>query len=263
MRPVLTGVGEIRVREFPGDGPPLLMLHGFTQTHESVAEVAGTYPGPVMAPDLPFHGSSAAIERGWADAVDEIAAVAARLGPFAALCGYSMGGRLALGVTVEHPELVSRLIVVSASPGIEDERAREARRHADCVAARRIEAEGIESFIDRWLAGEIQQGLSSRSDQWRETDRSIRLQNTAAGLAAALRLLGTGHQPSYWEALADIAIPALIIAGEHDDAYTATGRRMAAALPSSEFVIAPDCGHALMGERPDWLATVIADFVTG
>ena len=47
------------------------------------------------------------------------------------LIGYSQGGRMALLATLEHQELVERLVLVSAAPGIADDEARAERRAAD------------------------------------------------------------------------------------------------------------------------------------
>src|ERR1039458_4989136 len=53
----------------------------------------------------------------------------------AILVGYSMGGRLALHVALAIPDPIVRLVLVSASAGIEDPRQREARRHQAAGAA--------------------------------------------------------------------------------------------------------------------------------
>ena len=61
-----------------------------------------------------------------------------------------MGGRLALGMAVDHPERVSSLILESATAGIQHEKERHERAEADQELARRIEEVGIETFVAEW-----------------------------------------------------------------------------------------------------------------
>src|SRR5262249_55424773 len=104
----------------------------------------------------------------------------------AAWLGYSMGGRFALHVALRHPEAVRRLIVVSATGGLDDPAARAARRRADAALATRAEAEGVESFVRWWLQRPIFATLSPSA-----AAIESRQGGTAAGLASSLRLAGT------------------------------------------------------------------------
>lgn len=73
--------------------------------------------------------------------------------PFA-LAGYSQGGRLALHLALAHPELVTRLVLVSATAGIEDAAERARRGAADAALAAWMEADGrrMSEVADRWGA---------------------------------------------------------------------------------------------------------------
>src|SRR5690606_10540568 len=145
--------------------------------------------------DAPGHGASGAARLAWPDAVDALAATGGR----GTWIGYSMGGRLALGVALAHPQLVERLVLVGASPGIADPGERAARRAGDEALARHLLAVGLDAFLDEWLAQPLFAGLTAD-----EAQRSARRTNTADGLAAALRDLGTGTQPDLWPALDDL-----------------------------------------------------------
>ena len=61
--------------------------------------------------------------------------------------GYSMGGRFALNVALRHPGQVRRLVLVSATAGIDDPEERAARRRADEDLAGRIGTEGVAAFV--------------------------------------------------------------------------------------------------------------------
>ena len=85
--------------------------------------------------------------------------------------------------------------------------------------------------------------------------------NSASGLAAALRHLGTGTQRPLWEELGAIEMPTLVIAGERDAKFTDLGMRMTQAIgTNATFVLVPDSGHAVPFEVPGPFANLVADF---
>ena len=58
-----------------------------------------------------------------------------------------------------------------------------------------------------------------------------RLRNEPAGLARALRGLGTGALPSLWDRLGEVSMPVALVVGERDKKFTAIAAQMASALP--------------------------------
>ena len=121
-----------------------------------------------------------------------------------ALAGYSMGGRIALHAALALGDRLDRLVLVGASPGIADPAERAARRAADDALADRIEAIGVEAFAREWAALPLWEGQPERVAAAANADR---LRNTPAGLAAALRGLGTGVMEPLWDALPSLAVP--------------------------------------------------------
>jgi 2-succinyl-6-hydroxy-2,4-cyclohexadiene-1-carboxylate synthase len=105
-----------------------------------------------------------------------------------------MGGRHALRLALDRPDLVERLVLIGASPGLADTGEREQRRAADDALATHLEQIGVAAFVDEWLAQPIFAGLPVAA-QFRDERRT----NTAAGLAASLRLAGAGAQESLWD----------------------------------------------------------------
>lgn len=225
----------------------IVFLHGFTQTGRSWAPVVERLRERYrcFAPDLPGHGDAA--ERRPAS-FDAVAAYLAAAGDERfALCGYSMGGRLALDFALRMPARVERLALVGASPGLADAAEREARRRADAELAERIEAIGIEAFADEWGAQPLFAGQPRGvADQ----ARTERLRNTPAGLAAALRGLGTGTMAPLWDRLGELAMPVTLVVGERDEKFRAIAQRMGI----GEIVVVPGAGHAAHLEHPEVLA---------
>jgi 2-succinyl-6-hydroxy-2,4-cyclohexadiene-1-carboxylate synthase len=224
--------------------PTVLLLHGFTNTGASwdpvVAALGERYRA--LAPDIRGHGSASGARPVTLEAV--LGDVAAAAPERFTLVGYSQGGRIALHAALALGERVERLVLVGASPGIADQEERAARRDADETLAREIERQSIEEFATRWAATPV---LAGQLQEVREAAHADRLRSTPAGLAAALRGLGTGALPPLWARLA----------GKQDDKFRAIAERMARAIPRPELVVVAGAGHAVHLEQPARVAAEI------
>jgi len=236
----------------------ILALHGFTQRGSAWSEVANAAGGDWLLPDLPGHGAEPVVP--WEAAVARICGFLAAVPPPRVLAGYSMGGRLALGTALASPGLVDELVLVSASPGIEGSAARAQRRATDGALADRVEALGIEAFVDEWSARPMFAGLRGRGPGWVARDRAARLGNLPAGLAGALRALGQGIQPYLGDRLGLLEMPVLLMAGERDARYSGLARRMVEEIAGGRVVIVPAAGHPLLGERPGAIGEAMASW---
>jgi 2-succinyl-6-hydroxy-2,4-cyclohexadiene-1-carboxylate synthase len=168
------------------------------------------------------------------------------------LCGYSMGARLALHVALAAPS-VRRLVLIGGSPGLADDAEREARRAADDRLADELERLSIEEVADRWASGTAV--LAGQPAAVAAAAREDRLRNTPAGLARALRGLGTGALPSLWDRLGEITVPVTLIVGERDTKFRGIADQMAPLFGGSvSVVVAPDVGHAVHLEAPSLVA---------
>ncbi len=238
----------------------LVCLHGFTGTRESWDGVLARLPPGIEAicpsivghdPDVPLTGAS------FEDEVDRLAgALPAAGGPFH-LAGYSMGGRLALGLLVRYRRLFCSATLIGAHPGLGRESERRERRLADEELARRLEQGGVERFVDHW------QGLPLFASQCQlpqvvlEAQRQRRLSHAVAGLAYALRTLGLGRMPSYRSQLSRLEIPVDLMAGEHDGKFRRLAESMASALPRGTVEVAAGAGHNLIMETPRRVAAAV------
>jgi 2-succinyl-6-hydroxy-2,4-cyclohexadiene-1-carboxylate synthase len=234
----------------------LVLLHGFSGTHrawEGVVEHLDSQRYRALALDLPGHGDAADAPRPitFAGCVDHVLAAApSRF----ALCGYSMGGRIALSLALASPERVSRLVLVSSSPGIEDAAERARRRRADRALADELERAPFEEFIERWRTQPLfadeppAAGRLARADQRR---------NRPDAMAAVLRGLGTGEMEPLWERLSELRMPVTLIAGDRDERYVALAEAMRERLPDAALEILAG-GHGLPFENPRALAAAIA-----
>jgi 2-succinyl-6-hydroxy-2,4-cyclohexadiene-1-carboxylate synthase len=187
----------------------------------------------------------------------DFAATAAALGVAeATYIGYSQGGRLALQLALDRPEVVRRLVLVSASPGIADADARATRRDADERLAADIERDGVDAFLERWLA----QPLFATLPAARAGLDERRADNTVETLTQQLRVLGQGVQPSNWERLAEVEVPVLLVVGALDAKYVEIAERMAAQLPDARVEVLDGAGHACHLEQPERFAHLLTSW---
>src|SRR3954447_10435071 len=120
-------VGEVQLRvRVGGSGPPLLLLHGFPETHLMWAPVASVLADgfTVVAADLPGYGDSFRppvaedhvphSKRAWA--ADLVAAMAALGHASFAVAGHDRGGRVGYRMALDHPGAVTSLAVLDTAP---------------------------------------------------------------------------------------------------------------------------------------------------
>lgn len=239
-----------------GEGPSVVLVHGFTQTSTSWQPIATDLAQDhrVVSVDGPGHGRSCAVQVGlW-----EGARLLGRVGGTAAYVGYSMGGRLCLHLALSNPSLVRALVLLGATAGYEDAAERAARRDADEALARGLETDGVDAFLEQWLAQPLFADLSPDA-----ADVEARRANTATGLAASLRLTGTGTQdPPLWPRLAELEMPVLVVAGEADLKFRAIGERLTASIGSNaQMATVTGAGHAAHLEAPEAFLGVIRPFL--
>jgi 2-succinyl-6-hydroxy-2,4-cyclohexadiene-1-carboxylate synthase len=235
----------------------VVLLHGFTHTGASwdpvVAALAESYRA--LAPDIRGHGSASGREPVTLEAVlEDLAQLAPRR---FTLVGYSMGGRIALhaALAVALRRRVERLVLVGASPGIADPAERAARRAADERLADEVEQMTIEEFAHRWAQTPVLAGQPSAVAVAVDADRR---RNQPAGLARALRGLGTGALSSLWERLGELGIPVTLVVGERDHKFTAIAGEMAVRLSGASVVAVAGAGHAVHLEAPERVAELIS-----
>ena len=253
-----------------GDGPPLLLLHGFTgsvHTWDQLIARLATHRR-VIAVDLLGHGTTTPVRDPvrctMVRQVADLTALIEGLVPADApldLLGYSMGGRVALHLALARPERIRALMLESASPGIADPMERAARLRSDQELATFLEREGLPAFVDRWEKLPLWTSQAGLPEDVRARLREQRLRNDAAGLACSLRGMGAGAQQPLHDRLAELTMPALLITGEHDARYRAIAADMAAHMPRAAVAVVPGAGHAVHLEQPDAFEALVREFL--
>ncbi|WP_028783546.1 2-succinyl-6-hydroxy-2,4-cyclohexadiene-1-carboxylate synthase [Thalassobacillus devorans] len=254
--------------EINGEGVPMIMLHGFTgstRTWDNVVNVLTKNGLQIITIDLPGHGKTIynterklSMERVCHDLkslVDEL-----NSSPII-LTGYSMGGRTALSFALLYPEYVSKLILESASPGLESNDDQLARVRKDEKLAKKLEDEGIKPFVHFWEDLPLFASQRELPEEVQSQIREERMNQSAEGLALSLRGMGTGIQPSWWEKLEQMKLPVQLIVGEWDNKFISINERMKEKLFDSTLNVVEHAGHAVHVEQPKFFAEIVSEFV--
>ena len=237
-----------------GGGRPVALLHGFTQTRrcwggldELLAE-----RHEVIRVDLPGHGDAERLARPLGEVSDALADTVGS----AVWIGYSMGGRHLLQLAADRPDVVEGAVLIGATAGIRDDDERAERHRLAGERASQVIADGVEAFLDDWLALPMFSTVPEAAAHVEERRR-----NSVEGLASSLVLAGTGNQAPLWQRL-DSRAPAVFVVGERDERFRGIAEELDAAWAGPSRVESiPGCGHAAHLEAPELVAEVIERLV--
>ncbi|MEO7437056.1 MAG: 2-succinyl-6-hydroxy-2,4-cyclohexadiene-1-carboxylate synthase [Candidatus Binatia bacterium] len=249
-------------------GPPLVLLHGFTGSKASWAAVRAAFASTrrVLAIDLPGHGDTVVTGRAFDFSLTATAGLVAEtlVGlrvPRADVVGYSMGGRVALQLAIDHGDRVAHLVLESASAGLATAAARARRRAADERLAESIERDGIARFVARWEALPLFRSLASMPPLAHEAFRRQRLACRPAGLAASLRGMGTGVQPWLGERAESVTVPVLLVTGALDRKFTRKAVDLLPRFARGCHEIIETAGHVPHIEQPQHFIAAVRTFL--
>lgn len=242
-----------------GSGPAVLLLHGWTLDRRmwcpQVRALAASHR--MIALDRRGFGQSTPppdLDR----ETDDILAVLDALGiDRCALVGMSQGGRVALRFADRHPDRLSSLVLQSApldgfAPG---------PREADAIP--------IAAYRDLVRSGEIDAMRTAWSshplmDFPDHLDRSAvdSMIEAYEGRDLTQAMPPASAAPNLAEALHTIAVPTLVVTGEHDTPWLQlVGDALAYGLPNAERRIIPGAGHMSNLSHPDAFNAALSVFL--
>lgn len=175
----------------------------------------------------------------------------------ASVLGYSMGGRIALQLALQHPEMVKALILANSGVGV-------ARRTPETEERRRtlvsqLEQGNIEAVAEQMTVGSFSPGFKERDPEAFQRYKNVKLRNDPRGFARLWGAMATASPPD----LSGLSCPVLIIAGEQDGFMALDAARAAqSAIPNSRLDVLPT-GHAAAIEAPDDFNRIVLDFLSG
>lgn len=234
---------------------PLFALHGFAGSPASFDPLCerGFH---VVAPSLAGHAPDRVEPRPFAAEVRRLAELARAAAPRVALLGYSMGGRLALGLLEQLAPHIAFAVVIGAELGLEpDERAK--RLELDHARAASLRREGVHGFMDAWEAEPLFATQRTLPFATRERRRAERRAHDGPRLAAALELCSPGAMPDMRPAVAAFDAPIVFVAGTEDPKFAALAVEGAQLAPRGRALLVPGAGHDVLLEAPDAIAALL------
>ena len=248
--PELSRDGVNLYYETHGEGPVILLTHGYSATAEMWRGQIGALSKDhkLVLWDMRGHGrsdypsdqSEYSEDKTVADMAALLDAVGARQ---AIIGGLSLGGYMSLAFHATHPERVKALLIIDTGPGYKKDDAREGWNRNALKTAERYETDGL--------------GLLSGGSAERRTARH----RDASGLARAARGMLTQKNARVIESLPGIKVPAIVIVGEKDTPFLAASDYMAAKIPGAQKAVIPNAGHAANIDNPDAFNTAVVKFL--
>lgn len=182
-----------------------------------------------------------------------IAAEIAALDPHPYLCGYSLGGRLAIHALLHDPSMWKGAIFVSTHPGLASEQERIARRESDAEWGVKCLEMPWPDLLNQW---DSQPVFSPVSREKKVDDARLNLYPWRRSIARAFIDWSLGSQQDCRAALQACRVPCLWIAGADDPKFTVLARSVA----GDNTRLVPACGHRVPMEAPAALASLIDSF---
>ena len=241
---------------------PLVMLHGFPldgRMWEYQQEAAARHL--MLVPDLRGFGRSPLPPKGFTledHARDVADCMDVHMIPRSVVCGFSMGGYVALALAAMFPRKIMGLVLVDTRAAADSEQGRQART----ANAERALSEGMTFLADDMLFKLLAESTLRDDAALSRKVWSLMVDQRREGMAAAL--LAMRDRPSRADAVRGLECPVLVVVGEHDRLTPpAEAEAMAAGIPGTSVAIVPGAGHLTPMERPAAFNALLRDFLAG
>ncbi|MFZ3019097.1 MAG: alpha/beta fold hydrolase [Gallionella sp.] len=242
--------------------------HGFSgkgegrgdEAREGIREKGDAHPAPAARPSLPG-GLPFPLPPSPFSLEDIVDALSAQFSEPLNLCGWSLGGQIALRWAARHPQQVRRLVLVTSTPCFVRQPGWDCAMAADMLA-------GFAAALEQNYALTLRRFLALQvrgSENERELLASLRSALFSRGepeLAALQAGLNILRDCDLRDSLPQIVQPALVIAGERDTLTPPdASRHLAERMPQARLVLVEGAAHAPFLSHPDRFVACIKDFL--
>jgi len=237
--------------EVKGDGPVVLLTHGFAaSSHMFASTVQALAPDhTAIAWDMPGHGRSDAPDDASAYStrrfLDHMLALVDGAGAEqAVVLGHSLGGYLSLELALAHPDRVRGVVLVDTGPGYRNDVARDGWNEMATDYAVNLETKGLDGLPG---GAELSRGVHT----------------SAVGLAHTARNVLTQRDSHVIDGLPTITAPTLVVVGSDDAPFVKGSHYMAGKVPQAELVVIDGCGHAPPVTHPEPFNVALRAYLEG
>ena len=235
--------------EVTGEGPAILLTHGFAASSRMFASTVPTLATDhrVITWDMRGHGRSdypedpaqysVPLVMGDMEALLDVAGADRGV-----ILGHSVGGFLALEFNLAHPERMAAIVLEDTGPGYRKDEGRQGWNDTAEAYAVDLETNDLDGIH-----------VSEELDPTVHRD--------ATGLARAARGILKQHDARVITSLEAISVPVLIVVGEQDENFVNPSKYMAAKIPGARLEIIPDAGHSPNMSQPEVFAAAFRSFL--
>lgn len=226
--------------EIHGEGRPLVVLHGAFGWAIPYPQLAKNRQ--LILVELQGHGHTADIDRPLTieQMADDVAALLKHLKIGQAdLFGYSMGGNVALGVAIRHPDLIRKVVLTGSSAG----KMEDAFEPASFEQFKSLPAD----FAPQMLKSHYD-SVAPDASQWPK-------------LVAKIKQMGLNYKGFTHQEMQSVKAPVLIALGDRDGTRPEHAVEMFRQLPNSQLAIFPGADHFLIFQDPDTLLMPVVKFL--
>ena len=238
--------------EVHGDGPPLLLTHGYSSTSAmwtaQIAPLSKSFK--LIIWDMRGHGSSdyPTDQSLYSEAhtVEDMAAVLDEVsgaGSTAIIGGLSLGGYMSLAFYRVYPQRVRALVIIDTGPGFKKDSARDQWNKTAHATAKNFETDGLK----------VLQNASA--------ERASVTHRDAQGLARAARGMLAQRNAQVIDSLPSINVPSLVVVGANDTPFLAASEYMAKKIRGAKKIVVPDAGHAVNIDQPESFLEAVMPFL--
>ena len=245
--------------EIKGKGPNLVLIHGagdnlnmwyhqvpfFSKSYRVISYDVrgfGQTDSPAMEYSMSLFGE---------DTYQLMKALGVAEGYF---LGYSMGGRIALELAINHPEMVKTLILANSSIGLTPPSPESVERRR--VTLELLEKGDMEKTAEMMTTNAFSPDFKSKNRSEFNRYMKVKLQNKPSGFALVMRALSAPPD------ISKVKCPVLLVVGDKDLSMgVEQGKQAQAAIPGAKLVILPT-GHAAAVESPDKFNQAVAEFLS-
>jgi len=242
-------------------GVPILFIHGFTGSSKLWSETRKKLNCPSIAIDVPGHGKSIfndlETNYSYKDFRSELYLSLKKINVEKIhLCGYSMGGRLAVSFAQRYPEFIETLILESSSLGISNY-AEKTKKYEDDILLSNDIINSLEDFNTKWAKHDLFIDQKKRNMLGYELQKSIRQSHVASQLAKSLLSFSKGAMPSFEESFIQFNFPVFLINGHDDTKYIKLNRDiMKMHKKSRQFIVNNSSHNVHLENNDDYVSTL-------
>ncbi len=259
---IKTSKTKIFIKEYnKSNDIPYFFIHGFTGSANSWDSILKDFNKYSYTVDIPGHRKSHFIDIKESYTIDDycyefyMILNDLKINKIN-LCGYSMGGRIAIAFADKFKDKINSLILESTSLGLNESEIRSERFYNDKELAENLKYD-INPFMENWNKNPLFENQKKRNRIEWENQNKNRLSHNKYQLAKALEVFSPSNMRYYDKAFQEFNFPIYVINGEEDDKYIKIGREMIRLNKNTKQYIITDSGHNTHLENPEMFLDVL------